>query len=105
MSDENSLTANGLYFEQVEDEQGMQLTLEESLRNNFVGLLMDRYEQAESSRDIDEQRWLTAYHNYRGLYDKNVRFRESEKSRVFVKVTKDKGSRSFWTACRCYIRS
>ena len=63
MSDENSLTANGLYFEQVEDEQGMQLTLEESLRNNFVGLLMDRYEQAESSRDIDEQRWLEAYHN------------------------------------------
>ena len=48
MSDENSLTANGLYFEKVEDEQGMQLTLEESLRNNFVGLLMDRYEQAES---------------------------------------------------------
>jgi hypothetical protein len=35
MSDENSLTANELYFEQVEDEQGMQLTLEESLRNNF----------------------------------------------------------------------
>jgi hypothetical protein len=58
MSNENSLTANGLYFEQVEDEQGMQLTLEESLRNNFVSLLIDRYEQAESSRDIDEQRWL-----------------------------------------------
>ena len=74
MSDENSLTANGLYFEQVEDEQGMQLTLEESLRNNFVGLLMDRYEQAESARDIDERRWLTAYHNYRGLYDKNALF-------------------------------
>ena len=84
MDNENSLTANGLYFEQVEDEQGLQLTLEESLRNNFVGLLMDRYEQAESARDIDERRWLTAYHNYRGLYDKNVRFRESEKSRVFV---------------------
>ena len=90
MDNENSLTANGLYFEQVEDEQGLQLTLEESLRNNFVGLLMDRYEQAESARDIDEQRWLTAYHNYRGLYDKNVRFRESEKSRIFVKVTKTK---------------
>ena len=70
MSDENSLTANELYFEQVENEQGMQLTLEESLRNNFVGLLMDRYEQAESSRDLDEQRWLEAYHNYRGLYGK-----------------------------------
>ena len=90
MDNENSLTANGLYFEEVEDEHGLQLTLEESLRNNFVGLLMDRYEQAESSRDIDEQRWLTAYHNYRGLYAKNIRFRESEKSRVFVKVTKTK---------------
>ena len=46
MSEQNSLTANGLYFEEVEEEQGMQLTLEESLRNNFVGLIMDRYEQA-----------------------------------------------------------
>jgi len=90
MSSDNSLTSNGLYFEEVEDEDGLQLTLEESLRINFVGLLMDRYEQAESARDLDEQRWLTAYHNYRGLYGKNVRFRESEKSRVFVKVTKTK---------------
>ena len=90
MSSDNSLTSNGLYFEEVQDEEGLQLTLEESLRINFVGLLMDRYEQAESARNLDEQRWLTAYHNYRGLYGKNVRFRESEKSRVFVKVTKTK---------------
>jgi hypothetical protein len=87
---ENSLTSNSIYFEEVEDEQGLELTLEESLRNNFVGLLADRFDQAERARDIDEQRWLTAYHNYRGLYGKNVRFRESEKSRVFVKVTKTK---------------
>jgi len=90
MAEENTLTANELYFEPVEDEQGLQLTLEESLRNNLVGLLIDRYQSAESARDLDERRWLTAYHNYRGLYDKNVRFRESEKSRVFVKVTKTK---------------
>ena len=43
-----------------------------------------------SARDSDEERWLIAYQNYRGLYSKNVRFRESEKSRVFVKVTKTK---------------
>ena len=88
--EENTLTANELYFEEVEDEQGLQLTLDEALRNNLVGLLMDRYQSAENARDLDERRWLTAYHNYRGLYDKNVRFRESEKSRVFVKVTKTK---------------
>ena len=86
----NTLTANELYFAPVEDEQGLELTLEESLRNNFVGLLISRYQAAERARDLDEQRWLTAYHNYRGLYDKNVRFRESEKSKVFVKVTKTK---------------
>ena len=90
MAEENSLTANEIYFEEVEDEHGFQLTLEESLRNNFVGLIMDRYQSAENARDLDEQRWLDAYHNYRGLYGKNVRFRESEKSRVFVKVTKTK---------------
>ena len=90
MEEENTLTANEIYFAPVEDEQGLELTLEESLRNNFVGLLVDRYQSAQSARDLDEQRWLTAYHNYRGLYGKNVRFRESEKSRVFVKVTKTK---------------
>jgi len=87
---ENTLTANDIYFGEVEGEQGLELTLEESLRNNLVGLINDRYVSAKIARDLDEQRWLTAYHNYRGLYGKNVRFRESEKSRVFVKVTKTK---------------
>lgn len=87
---ENNLTSNELYFEEVEDEQGINLTLEENLQNNLVGLIEDRFLSAESARDLDEARWLAAYHNYRGLYGKNVRFRESEKSRVFVKITKTK---------------
>ena len=90
MAEENDLTANELYFKSVEDEQGLDITLEETLRNNFVALLVDRYHAATSSRDHDEKRWITAYHNYRGIYDKEVRFRETEKSKVFVKVTKTK---------------
>ena len=90
MEEENTLTANEIYFEKVEDEQGLQLTLEENLRKNLIGLINDRFASAESARDLDEGRWLTAYHNYRGLYAKNVKFRESEKSRVFVKITKTK---------------
>ena len=86
----NELTGNGLYFEDVEDEHGKTLNLEESLKINLVALVLDRYTLAKDSRDLDESRWLTAYHNYRGLYGKNVRFRESEKSRVFVKITKTK---------------
>ena len=87
---ENSLTSNSIYFEDAEDEQGMTLTLDEQLQNNLVGLIRDRYTSAEAARDLDEKRWLESYHNYRGLYGKNVRFRESEKSRVFVKITKTK---------------
>tara|TARA_E500000081_G_C6135776_1_gene356618 strand:- start:969 stop:3140 length:2172 start_codon:yes stop_codon:yes gene_type:complete len=87
---ETNLTANELYFQKEENEQGINLTLEENLRNNLVGLINDRFISAETARDLDEQRWLEAYHNYRGLYGKNIRFRESEKSRVFVKVTKTK---------------
>ena len=92
MSEENGLFGNAgeIYFAPVEGESGLDLTLEESVRLKFVGLVEDRFEQAERARDHDEKRWLQAYHNFRGLYPKNVRFRESEKSRVFIKVTKTK---------------
>ena len=89
-NEENTLTANELYFKEVENEHGKTLDLEESLRNSFVSLLLSRYSAAQSARDQHESRWLTAYHNYRGLYGKSIRFRESEKSRVFVKITKTK---------------
>ncbi len=82
--------ANGLYFQSEADEAGMSLNLENDLNNKLAGLIEDRFADAERARDADEARWLTAYHNYRGLYGKNVKFRESEKSRVFVKVTKTK---------------
>ena len=82
--------ANGLYFNTEENEEGISLDLEDALNSKLAGLIEDRFSSAEMSRDADEARWMTAYHNYRGLYAKNVKFRESEKSRVFVKVTKTK---------------
>ena len=33
---------------------------------------------------------VKAYENYRGLYNKSIKFRDSEKSRIFVKITKTK---------------
>jgi len=92
MAEDNTFieNADNIYFEDVEGEEGKTLSLDETLRNKFVALLQDRFGSAEDARSLDEQRWITGYHNYRGLYPKNVRFRESEKSRVFVKVTKTK---------------
>ena len=83
------LSANNIY-EEVEGESGVQLTLEEDQQRNLIGIIKGRFAQAEDARQTDERRWLEAYENYRGLYAKNVKFRESEKSRVFVKVTKTK---------------
>jgi len=83
------LNADNIY-EDVEGEAGKILDLEMSQQTNLVGVIKDRFQQAEDARQTDERRWLKAYENYRGLYAKSVKFRESEKSRVFVKVTKTK---------------
>ena len=49
-----------------------------------------KFKAASDKRQDDEDRWLQAYHNYRGKYYKNIQFTEREKSRVFVKITKTK---------------
>ncbi len=50
----------------------------------------ERFNKAETMRRSDEDRWLQSYRNYRGLYGPDVQFTESERSRVFIKVTKTK---------------
>ncbi len=57
---------------------------------NIIPFVMERYYRADDYRELDEQRWLRAYRNYRGLYGSDVQFTEAEKSRVFIKVTKTK---------------
>ena len=59
-------------------------------KHSVIDFVKERYKRSEDSRYADEQRWLKAYRNYRGLYGSDVQFTDSEKSRVFVKVTKTK---------------
>ena len=58
--------------------------------NRLASFVYEKFDSSERARQSDEDRWLEAFHNYRGKYYKNVHFREHEKSRVFVKVTKTK---------------
>ena len=91
MADDNFFeSANNIYLAEVEGEKGLSLELEPDLRSMLVGLIEDRFASAETARESDERRWMQAYHNFRGLYPKHVKFRESEKSKVFIKVTKTK---------------
>jgi hypothetical protein len=60
------------------------------LSGTVVGLVQDHYTKASTARETEEKRWIQAYRNYRGLYGPDVQFTSTEKSRVFVKVTKTK---------------
>ena len=62
----------------------------DSAESKIIPFIMEKYQKAEDYRKQDEQRWLRAYRNYRGLYSSDVQFTEAEKSRVFIKVTKTK---------------
>jgi len=63
---------------------------EDSSLISLVNYVQEKYTKAEDTRRQDEERWLRAYRNYRGIYGPDVQFTEAEKSRVFVKVTKTK---------------
>ena len=58
--------------------------------DSLIGFVTERFNRAEDARYTDEDRWLRSYRNYRGIYGPDVQFSSSEKSKVFVKVTKTK---------------
>ena len=56
----------------------------------IVQFVKEKYNKAETARQLDEERWIQAYRNYRGIYGPDVQFTSTERSQVFVKVTKTK---------------
>jgi len=79
-------------YDQIREDSNpsMDEAKEEEVISSLVAQINSRFQQCETTREDDEDRWLQAFHNYRGRYFKNVAFRDHEKSRVFVKVTKTK---------------
>jgi len=65
-------------------------TVDDIQVSSMVDFVSEKYQRSEDYRSNDEERWLRAYRNYRGLYGSDVQFTEAEKSRVFIKVTKTK---------------
>jgi len=56
----------------------------------LVAKVNSRFEQIKTRRLDDEQRWIRSYRNFRGRYGSDMVWREHERSRVFVKITKTK---------------
>ena len=65
-------------------------SIEDYKTSNIIPFIMEKFHRAEDYRQQDEERWLRAYRNYRGIYSPDVQFTEAEKSRVFIKITKTK---------------
>ena len=59
-------------------------------KEELAGYVTEKFKSAEDSRLYDEQRWLNSYRQYRGLYSTDTQFTETEKSQVFIKITKTK---------------
>lgn len=58
--------------------------------SSLVSFIDGQFRRAKTHRQNDEDRWLSAYRNYRGIYSSDVQFTDSEKSQAFIKVTKTK---------------
>ena len=75
-------------------EEAQSLALDEKTKDeeltSLVSFIEDRYKRSKDWRRFDEERWLQAYRNYRGIYNSDIQFTEAERSRVFVKITKTK---------------
>lgn len=56
----------------------------------LIGDILAKYERCKTERLPHETRMLRQYHNFRGMYGQDVRFRDTEQSRAFVKITKTK---------------
>ena len=85
---ENEMAMDSIESNAVEDMD--EDTYSDPNAGTVVGFVREHYSKASTSRETEETRWIQAYRNYRGLYGPDVQFTSTEKSRIFVKVTKTK---------------
>ena len=77
-------------FLQPADDTEISVVNPEEFLPGLAGYVKAKFEDAENGRYAHEQRWLQAYKNFRGVYDSTTQYRDSEKSKVFVRITKTK---------------
>ena len=77
-------------FLQPEDDAQISVINPDETFPGLAGYVKQKFEEAENGRYSHEQRWLQAYKNFRGVYDSTTAYRDSERSKVFVRITKTK---------------
>ena len=77
-------------FLEPDEEQAIPIVNPDEQMPGLAGHIRAKFDDAENGRFSYEQRWLQAYKNFRGIYDTTTQYRDSERSRVFIKITKTK---------------
>ena len=77
-------------FLQAPDDSQVEFVDAEDKMPGLAGHIRAKFDDSENGRRTFEQRWLQAYKNYRGVYDSTTQYRDSERSKVFIKITKTK---------------
>lgn len=79
--------------------EGKDIEQEALKYQGIVHYVSERYKRAKDARYSEEQRWLKAYENIRGLNENPAVFQKAEKSKVFIKITKTKVNAAFAQVC------
>ena len=77
-------------FLEPADDTAVPLVNPEEQLPGLAAYVKNKFEDAENGRFSYEQRWLQAYKTFRGIYDSTTQYRDSERSKVFIKITKTK---------------
>ena len=77
-------------FLQPEDDTGVPISNPSEQMPGLAGYVRSKFEDSENGRRSHEHRWLQAFKNFRGIYDSTTQYRDSERSKVFIKITKTK---------------
>ena len=77
-------------FLQPEDDSSVSVNNPAEQMPGLAGFVKTKFEDSENGRRSYELRWLQAYKNFRGIYDSTTQYRDSERSKVFIKITKTK---------------
>ena len=77
-------------FLQPDDDTVVPVQSPEEQMPGLAGYVTSKFRDAETGRFAHEQRWLQAFKNFRGIYDSTTQYRDSERSKVFVRITKTK---------------
>ena len=73
-------------FLQPDDDTPVSVQNPQEQMPGLAGYVKAKFDDAENGRRSHELRWLQAYKNFKGIYDSTTQYRDSERSKVFIKI-------------------